>query len=150
MRKKPEIKLLRSIKAVAGLIKLINNLRAHRRETKVSTKRTALSKKQRMAVLAKTDSHCHMCGIELESKGFHANHVKPHSAGGQHAEHNYLASCATCNKLRANFSSEEIQLVLKLGVWAKSKIIDGSPLAKEISDAFVKHDMRLRKKRKKI
>jgi len=98
--------------------------------------------------LAKTDSHCHICGIELGQKGFHADHVKPHSTGGIHAESNYLPSCSTCNKLRWNYSPEEIQVILKLGVWAKSKVLDGSDLALVIANEFVKHDMKLRKRRK--
>ncbi|OSZ77810.1 hypothetical protein CAP36_15740 [Chitinophagaceae bacterium IBVUCB2] len=150
MKKKFEIKLLRSIKVGKGLIKLVNNLRLNRRKDKISNrKRTALTKKQREIILAKTDSHCHMCGIEIALNGFQANHVKPHSTGGNHAENNYLPSCATCNKLRANYSSEEIQVVLKLGVWAKSKVLDRSDLAMEIANEFVKHDMKLRKRRKK-
>lgn len=150
MRKKFDIKLLRSIKVGKGLIKLVNNLRLNRRKNKIKNrKRSVLSKKQREYVLAKTDSRCHICGIELELKGFHADHVKPHSSGGNHAENNYLASCSTCNILRKNYSPEEIQVVFKLGVWAKSKVLDKSELSLEIANEFVKHDMKLRKKRKK-
>jgi len=83
MRKVLELKLLRSIKTGKGLIKLIISLRLIRRREKVkNVKRLSLSKKQRELVLFKTDAHCHICGIELEIKDFHADHVKPHSAGG--------------------------------------------------------------------
>ena len=74
--------------------------------------------------------------------------MKPHSAGGNHAENNYLASCSTCNKLRWHYSPEEIQVILKLGVWAKTKVLDESDLGVEIANHFVKHEMQLRKKRK--
>lgn len=149
MKKLSELKLLKSIKTGKGLIKLIISLRLIRRTEKVTdVKRTALTKKQRKLVLAKTDAHCHICGIELEPNDFHADHVKPHSAGGIHAENNYLPSCAICNKLRWHYSSEEIQVILKLGVWAKTKVLDETDLGFEIANQFVKHEMSLRKKRK--
>lgn len=150
MRKKFEIKLLRSIKVGKGLIKLVTNLRSARRRDHLKHKeRSVLSKKQREFVLSKTDSRCHICGIELTLKGFHADHVIPHSFGGNHAENNYLASCSTCNILRKNYSPEEIQVILKLGVWAKSKVLDQTSFALEIANEFVKHDMKLRKRRKR-
>ncbi len=103
------LKFLRSIKTGKGLIKLIINLRAHRRINKVTgAKRSVLSGKQRELVLAKTDGRCHVCGIELELNNFHADHVKSHITGGVHAENNYLPSCSTCNNLRWHYSSEEI------------------------------------------
>ena len=58
-----------------------------------------------------------------------------------------ISSCPSCNKLRWHYSPEEIQVVLKLGVWAKTKIIDDSKLGLEIANLFMKHDMQLRKKR---
>ena len=150
MRKVLELKLLRSIKTGKGLIKLIISLRLIRRREKVKdVKRLSLTKKQRELVLFKTDAHCHICGIELEINDFHADHVKPHSAGGMHAENNYLASCATCNKLRWHYSPEEIQVILKLGVWAKTKVLDESEMGLKMANEFVKHELGLRKKRKK-
>lgn len=142
------LKLLRSIKTGKGLIKLILSLRLQRRQNKVNdAKRIALSKKQRALVLAKTDSRCHICSIALTANNFHADHVKAHITGGLHTENNYLPSCPTCNKLRWHYSPEELQLVLKLGVWAKTRIIDDSKLGLEIANLFMKHEMQLRKKR---
>src|SRR5215210_5376567 len=93
-----ELKLLRSIKTGKGLIKLIINLRNHRRLNKVrDVKRTALTKTQRELVLDKTGGRCHVCGIELEINNFHADHVKPHITGGLHDVNNFLPSCSTCN-----------------------------------------------------
>ena len=149
MKQLSELKLLKSIKTGKGLIKLIISLWLIRRTEKVTdVKRTALTKKQRELVLAKTDAHCHICGIKLDINNFQADHVKPHSAGGIHAENNYLPSCAICNKLRWHYSPEEIQVILKLGVWAKTKVLDETDLGFEIANQFVKHEMSLRKKRK--
>ena len=93
-----ELKLFRSIKTGAGFMKLIKNLKANRRKDKVlNRKRTSLSAFQREIVLKKTDSRCHICGVDLDKNNFQADHVKSHSAGGIHAENNYLTSCSTCN-----------------------------------------------------
>ncbi len=83
MRAPSELKFLRSIKTGKGLIKLIKSLKEHRRNSKVKdAKRSVLSKKQREAILAKTDGRCHVCGIDLELNNFHADHVKSHITGG--------------------------------------------------------------------
>ena len=143
-----EVKLLKTIKTGKGLVKLIISLRSHRRLKKIEdVKRHALPKKKREAVLAKTDGRCHVCGIELEVTSFHADHVKSHISGGAHAESNYLPSCSTCNNLRWHYSSEEIQVIMKLGRWLKSKIINDEE-GLLLANQFVNHDMALRKRRK--
>lgn len=149
MKKLSELKLLRTIKTGKGLIKLLTSLKIIRRREKVKDiKRSGFTKNQRELILAKTDSHCHICGIELSIDNFQADHVKPHSAGGNHAENNYLASCATCNNYRWHYSSEEIQVILKLGVWVKTKIVNDPVLGLEIANEFVKYEMGVRKRRK--
>ena len=145
-----ELKLLRSIKTGKGLQNLIGSLSSKRKESKIKdSKRKPLTKKQREVVLAITDGRCHLCGIEIDINNFHADHVKSHITGGVHAENNYLPSCSTCNILRWHYSPEEIHLILKLGRWLKTKIVnhdeDGLKLARE----FVAHEMSLRKKRRK-
>ena len=99
-------------------------------------------------VLAKTDGRCHICGVVLESTNFQADHVHSHSAGGNHAENNYLAACFTCNNYRWHYSSEEIQIILKLGAWFKTKITSDSINGGELPNQFVKHEMSVRKRRK--
>ncbi len=85
-----KLQFLRSIKTGKGLIKLITSLRVDRRKHKnPDNKRQALTKKQRALILEKTDSRCHVCGIELELNNFHADHVKSHISGGLHTENNY-------------------------------------------------------------
>ncbi len=147
MRTIKALAFLRTIKTGKGLIKLILSLRNSRRLSKViGLKRTALTKKQRELVLSKTDGRCHVCGVELTT--FHADHVKAHITGGVHAENNYLPSCATCNNLRWHYSSEEIQIILKLGRWLKTELLSDTPKALEMANDFVKHEMSLRKRRK--
>ena len=82
-----ELKFLRTIKTGKGLPKLIISLRNSRRINKVKgATRSQLTKKQREAILAKTDGRCHVCGVELETNKFHADHVKSHITGGLHDE----------------------------------------------------------------
>lgn len=145
-----EPKLLRSIRTGKGLIKVINNLQLQRKTNKAANhKRLALTKSQRAIILAKTDSRCHICGIELAIDHFHADHVKTHITGGKHHENNYLPSCSTCNSLRWHYSSEEIQIILKLGRWLKTQIIKDTEQSLALANGFVKHEISLRKKRKK-
>ena len=143
-----ELELLRSIKTGKGLIKLITNLKLIRKKNKVKgIKRSALTQQQRKLVFEKTDGHCHICGIKL-GKLWQADHVKAYSAGGAHTENNYLPSCDTCNNYRWHYSSEEIQIILKLGVWTKTKVMNDPDIGSEIASQFVKHEMQLRARRK--
>jgi hypothetical protein len=144
-----ELKFLKTIKTGKGLLKLILSLRNSRRLNKVKGgTRSQLTKKQREVILAKTDGRCHVCGIELQAHNFHADHVKSHITGGEHDESNYLPCCGTCNNLRWHYSSEEIQLIMKLGRWLKTKLLDETEISETIADQFMKHEMSLRKKRK--
>ena len=144
----PTLKHLRTIKTGKGLIKLILSLRDYTRKNKVVSKRLSLSKEQRQNILAKTDGRCHVCGIEIESNHFQADHVKSHVTGGAHAEANYLPSCSTCNNLRWHYSAEEIQLIMKMGRWLKTKLLEESEESLQIANEFIKHEMTLRKRRK--
>lgn len=149
MRKTPELKFLRTIKTGKGLIKLINSLKTIRRSEKLKgKKRSSLTKKQRELILSKTDSRCHMCGVKVDITNFQADHVQSHSSGGNHAENNYLPSCFTCNNYRWHYSSEEIQIILKLGVWLKTKITSDAVSGAELANKFVKHEMSVRKRKK--
>ena len=143
-----ELRFLRSIKTGKGLIRLIESLKLSRRESKIKTKRSSLSPLQRKRILAKTDRRCHICGIELGLTEFQADHVKAHSAGGEHNENNYLPACFTCNNYRWHYSPEEIQIILKLGVWAKTKITNDPVFGLKLANAFMKHEMSMRKRRK--
>ena len=149
MAKISDLKFLRSIKTGKGLLKLIKSLRAERRATKVKdVKRSVLSKQQRQLVFDKTNGRCHICGIELQLSNFHADHVKTHISGGLHAENNYLPSCSTCNNLRWHYSPEEIQIIMKMGRWLKTKLLDESEESLSLAKKFVSHEMALRKRRK--
>src|SRR3712207_8439206 len=44
-----------------------------------------------------------------------------HSSGGAHSADNYLPAHTLCNNYRWDYSPEEFQLVLKIGVWARTR-----------------------------
>ncbi len=140
---------MKTIKTGKGLIKLLYSLRSNRRLEKLSgIKRSALNLKQRVIILEKTNGHCHFCGIALDTTNFQADHVKAHCAGGLHELNNYLPACNICNNYRWHYSSEELQIILKLGVWAKSKMHNDPELGLQIANGFMKHEMSLRKIKK--
>ena len=148
MKKGFKITKLKSLKAGVGLIKLINNLKEDRKAAKLKgLKRSSLSKKSREIVFSKTDGHCHICGIELDINKFQADHVKSHVMGGSSNENNFLPSCGTCNNYRRHFTPEEMTVILKLGVWAKTKIVNDPVFGREMANRFVKHEMGVRKRR---
>jgi hypothetical protein len=148
MRRKSELQFLRSIKTGKGLINLVHSLRKIRRKASVKgTRRSSLTREQRKLILSKTNSRCHVCGIEITLNKFHADHVKTHSSGGVHEENNYLPSCQTCNRYRWHFAPEELQIILKLGVWAKGQLIRNSEIGVETASYFVKHEMKVGKRR---
>lgn len=148
MAEKTELKSLRSAKTGDDLIKLVQLLRKKRREKNIKdAKRRSLTPNQRKEILAKTNARCHVCGVDLQSGKFHADHVQTHISGGPHEENNYLPSCQTCNNYRWHFAPEELQIILKLGVWAKGQLLRETEVGQEIAGAFMKHEMNNRKRK---
>ncbi|NNE17254.1 MAG: HNH endonuclease [Myxococcales bacterium] len=123
-------------------------LREKRRQAKTSNNasRRALTSKQRDLVLQKTDGRCHICGGKVGHK-WQADHVSSHAHGGAHAEDNYLAAHALCNNYRWHYLPEELQVVMKLGIWARMQVEKGTPLGMEIAERFVAHERRRESRR---
>ncbi len=103
---------------------------------------TKLTKKQRQLVLDKTGGKCHICGIALEVNNFQADHVQSHTTGGSSTIDNFLPSCSTCNNYRWHYLPEEIQMILKLGVWTKTQIERETKLGEAITESFMKYEAR--------
>lgn len=89
--------------------------------------RQPLSPAERKEVFRKTGGRCHICGGAIDGK-WHADHVFSHSAGGPHASDNYLPAHALCNNYRWDYSADEFQTILKLGVWVRTEIEHQSTL----------------------
>jgi HNH endonuclease len=116
-----------------------NERQAQRRAAPV--RRQALSKAQRAEILAKTDSRCHICGGGVVQK-WQADHVLAHSGGGAHSVDNYLAAHALCNNYRWDYSAEEFQWILKIGVWARSRMEGRSTFGQELLKRFYEYERR--------
>src|SRR5215471_5118043 len=68
-----------------------------------------------------------------------ADHVFPHSGGGSHAADNYLPAHALCNNYRWEYTSEEFQHILKLGVWLRTQI-ERKTLGLRRANSFLAHE----------
>lgn len=55
----------------------------------------------KQALYAKTQGKCPYCGTKLE-KGFHGDHVVPHSRGGRTTLLNGVGACPSCNLSKSN------------------------------------------------
>jgi hypothetical protein len=125
-------------------------LRALREEGKTANRRPRsqrLSSAEREAILNKTGAKCHICGGDIEGQ-WNADHVMAHSAGGEHSVDNYLPAHGICNNYRWDYLAEEFQLILKLGVWAKTQIEKGVPVGRDMAERFAKHETRRAARRK--
>ena len=52
---------------------------------------------QRKKIFEKSSGSCALCYIELSETNFHADHILPHSQGGQTTVENGQALCSKCN-----------------------------------------------------
>jgi 5-methylcytosine-specific restriction endonuclease McrA len=102
-------------------------------------RRAALRPNDRARVLATTDGRCHICGGKIDGP-WQADHVLAHSGGGLGNPENYLPAHAVCNNYRWDYLAEEFQIILKLGVWARTQIETGTAVGNEIARKFVSHE----------
>lgn len=110
--------------------------------------RISLSKEQRLRVFEKTSGQCHVCGAEINLNSFQADHVKPFSSGGNDIVDNFLPACSQCNNYRWDYSPSEIQWILKLGVWLKTKIQTKSEEGLCVLPSLIRDEIKREKRRK--
>lgn len=118
------------------------------KESSTRTERVSLTTAARQRILDKTDSRCHICGCDLDMSSFEADHVKNHMSGGSNAEENFLPCCKTCNNYRWHYSAEELQWILKIGVWARKEILDRSKTGNEMATEFTKKEAARERRRR--
>jgi hypothetical protein len=108
----------------------------------------ALTLQQRLQVLAKTEGRCHVCGVDLNVEDFEADHVQPHSTGGVGDISNFLAACHHCNNYRWDYLPEELQWILKLGIWMKTQIEFETAIGVSTANQFAEHEIQRERRRK--
>ncbi len=131
---------------------LINHLRQLRNDRRGKhsarkSRRQRLTGADRATVAAKTNGRCHICGGVLDT-AWEADHVMAHSTGGGHRLDNYLATHSLCNQYRWNYSPDEFQWVLKIGVWARLVMEQGSLLGEQMTEHFCRYERRRARRRK--
>ena len=102
-------------------------------------KRRRLTVRQREEILKKTDGRCHLCGGKVGAR-WEADHVHAHGHGGQHSVDNYLAAHSLCNNYRWHYLPEELQYIIKLGVWAKKQVETDTSIGEKIAAGFVQQE----------
>ena len=111
--------------------------------------RRGLSSEQRQQILAKTARRCHICGGRIKRNDtWQADHVLAHSVGGGHSIDNYLPAHSLCNHYRWDYSSEEFQEILKLGVWIRTQIERRTKIGRAAGERYLAY-ARARDKRRK-
>jgi len=133
-----------------SLRKHLVSLRQERERRKSETerpKRSRLSARDRELILEKSDARCHICGGKIDGL-WQADHVLAHSRGGHHERENYLASHALCNNYRWDYLPEEFQVILKLGVWARTQIEIATPIGRQIAESYLAKEQKRATRRK--
>lgn len=100
-----------------------------------------LTAAERADILSKTGAKCHICGGDIRGP-WNADHVMAHSAGGKHSADNYLPAHGTCNHYRWDYLPEEFELILKLGVWARTQVEKGTMVGRIIEQRFSAYEVR--------
>lgn len=107
-------------------VRNLRELRVQRNEAQKQAQkvsRRALTAKERMAILSKTGGRCHICGGDIDPHSYwEADHVLRHAVGGGNKSDNYLAAHGLCNTYRWDHLPDEMQWVLKIGVWARMQM----------------------------
>lgn len=129
-----------------ALADILHELRLQRRKRKEElkndkTRRKRLTKSERKEILDKTAGRCHICGGVISGK-WQADHVLAHSTGGEHDVDNYLPAHDLCNNYRWDYSEDEFQFILKIGVWARTQIEKRTKVGNAVADKFVAHEQR--------
>lgn len=133
-------------------VRNLQKLRLQRNETQKQAQkvpRRALPAKERMAILSKTGGRCHICGGDIDPNSYwEADHVLRHAVGGENKSDNYLAAHGLCNTYRWDHLPDEMQWLLKIGVWARMQMEKKSEFGRKMTKLFFENELR-RERRKK-
>ena len=137
---------------IEDLAQHLKALRLRRYETQknaVKKRRLSLRRDERETILQKTGGRCHICGGLIDaSSRWEADHVFRHAVGGGNGPENFLAAHGLCNSCRWDHLPEEMQWVMKIGIWARMQMEGKSDLGAKMLDSFFENERR-REMRKK-
>ena len=94
-RIKEELKNLR--KGVLNAEKRLADVRDSLSDVESSLRRKKLPENTRLAIMAKSDYKCVLCGIDLTLVKPHIDHIIPIAKGGTDSQDNWQAVCQKCN-----------------------------------------------------
>ncbi len=142
--------LPKDVEELAAQLTRLKSVRKRRKEqTKRSgAKRKQLSPAQRQRIKDKTGGLCHLCGGPV-GDAWQADHVLSHSGGGASTEDNYLSAHILCNNYRWHYTAEELQQILKLGVWVRTQIQKLTVVGRLVGDRFLSHERQRLRRRKR-
>jgi hypothetical protein len=132
----------------AELRRLYNERISTKNTTKINRK--SLKKQDKIDILNKTGSCCHICGQDLDESDFQIDHIVPLAIGGDSDVENCLAACNMCNSYRWDYLPEELRWIMKVGVWSKTQIEFETEIGKIISESFVEYEKSREQRRKSI
>lgn len=143
-------KVPRNVDELAETLRVLHEAREDAKsETKTRSRpRRALHTSDRQRVLEKTGRRCHICGGRIEGR-WHADHVLAYSGGGEHSVDNYLPAHELCNNYRWDYSAQEFQYILKLGVWTRTQIEKQTRVGREVAEGFLRHEQSRERRRKR-
>jgi 5-methylcytosine-specific restriction endonuclease McrA len=131
------------------LAERFRELRKERNRPGERLARRRIAKLSRDAILQKTGGRCHICGGNIDKDSYwEADHVFPAKGGGPSNIDNYLPAHGQCNSAKWDQSVEELQWVLKIGVWAKHQMEGKSKLGRLMLDDFWASERRRVKRQK--
>ena len=110
-------------------------------------RRGQLTSEKRTTILKSTGGRCHICGGRIRGT-WQADHVLCCSGGGADSPENFLPAHPLCNNYRWDYSPEEFQWILKLGVWARTQIEQETSLGNEIAEKFHEYEQRRRARKR--
>ncbi len=137
-----------SASTLSRLFWRLHQERKQRHHENRGARREHLTAEERTQILDSTGKRCHICGGKIRGR-WQADHVLAHSNRGEHAMQNYLPAHRLCNNYRWDYSAEEFQWILKLGVWVKTQIERDTDLGLELRDAFHRYERARQNRRQK-
>jgi hypothetical protein len=140
--------LPRSPDDLSDRLRTLHAKRKNEKKLLLRSPRQRTSRREREAVLRKTNGCCHLCGGQITENKFAVGHVVAHAAGGQSLSDNYLAVHGTCNGSRWDYSPEEIQWILKMGVWARKQMEAKTPIGVKMVELFYQREKATEERRR--